>query len=155
MNLLRKDEVQIGIIRGDYLWNDKKMLLSRESMCLISNEEIDMDNLPSIPRIDYQTDKSLKTLLNSWWHQQFNQPPYIAMNVDKIETCKEMVKHGLGYAIIPQICLKPSDKLYIQKITSDKSYDRETWLLYRDSLLKLSLIKAFVKFMKSTNELHD
>jgi hypothetical protein len=42
--------------------------------------------------IYYQTDASLKSLIQKWWNNQFTEPPFIAMEVDRQETCKEMVK---------------------------------------------------------------
>lgn len=142
--LLRKEEVQIAIIRGNHLWDQKKTLLYKESLSIISKNGVDLHELPNLPRIDYKTDHSLDTSLKNWWYSNYNKPANITMTVDKIETCKEMVKHGLGYAIVPEMCLQENDNLAVKKI----SKKRKTWLLYSDSLLKLKLVKAFVKFMK-------
>ena len=65
------------------------------------------------------------------------------MKVDQVETCKEMVKNELGYAIIPKICIKPNEEFYIKEISLNNSpLTRETWMYYRESLLQLSSIKA-------------
>ncbi len=70
------------------------------------------------------------------------------MKVDQVETCKEMVKSELGYAIIPKVCIKPNEEFYIKEIYLDNSLiTRDTWIYYRESLLQLSSIKAFVEFM--------
>lgn len=73
------------------------------------------------------------------------------MKVDQVETCKEMVKNKLGYAIIPKICIKPNEEFYIQEISlNDSLLIRETWMYYRESLVQLSTVKAFVDFISAT-----
>lgn len=148
IELVQMEEVQIGIVRGDHQWNDHKILLSEESICIISSEEIVVEDLLNMPRIDYKTDTSLKKVSELWWPHYFKEPPNISMVVDNIEICKEMVKHGLGYAVVPEISLKPSDKLYKKELKINKPlFNRETWLVYREPLLELDLIKAFVDFI--------
>ena len=110
-----------------------------------------METLPTIPRSDYKTGQSLKSAINNWWKNTYDQPPFITMKVDQVETCKEMVKNELGYAIIPKICIKPNEEFYIKEISLNNSLlTRETWLYYRESLLQLSSIKAFVDYISTT-----
>lgn len=116
---LLQDEIDVGIVRGDYEWFDQKHVLSEESICLVSKQEIDLQELPNLPRINYRPPKlatrsgshssaSWSESINKWWYERYSQPPLITMQVDSFETCKEMVKHGLGYTIISirkRLCL--------------------------------------------------
>lgn len=149
-NLLYNENVHIGIIRGNYNWTDHKSLISQENICIISNKKIDLDQLPTLPRINYETDPLLKLTIEKWWHEFFTQPPLITMEVGKIETCIEMVVHGLGYAIIPSICIKPNDKLHTINLASKKGEEilRNSWLVYRDSELQFPVVNTFVEFFK-------
>ena len=149
MNLLDSSTVQLGILRGDYEWYGEKTLLHTESLCLISTKEVDITNLSDLPFINYKTDSSLKTLIMGWWHSRFSEPPLIAMETDRLETCKEMVKNDLGIAIVPQICLQPSDNLHIQELFYENGEPvlRYTWLMYDQDLLKLSTVKSFIDFL--------
>lgn len=101
-----------------------------------------------MPMIYYQTDASLKSLIQKWWNNQFTEPPFIAMEVDRQETCKEMVKNGLGYSVVPEICLQPSDELYTLALSykNNEPVIRDTWLMYDSSALELSVVKAFITF---------
>jgi DNA-binding transcriptional LysR family regulator len=143
---LQREEVQIGIVRGDNSWNEGKILIHEEPLCLISSKEIKMDQLNMLPRIDYKTDHSLKQVIQEWWSFNFHTPPKITMIVDKVETCIEMVKHDLGYAIVPHLCLNNSHDLHISPIynKNNQPLKRKTWLIYRNSSLELSALKAFV-----------
>lgn len=145
---LEKKEVHIGIIRGSYEWKEQSILLNEENVCLISKNKIHMGDLPSIGRISYKTDPIFDNMIKDWWNHHFSQPPMVTMEVDRIETCKEMVRNGLGYAIIPQISLRPHDQLYNRILAIDNHpLLRKTWLIYSNSALDLSVVKAFVQFV--------
>lgn len=148
--LLQNEDVHIGIIRGDYNWLDQKLLINEESICIISKKKINVEDLPLLPRINYKTDPLLKQLIDNWWSEKFTQPPMITMEVDKVQTCIEMVSNGLGYGIIPSICLKSYDNLHTIDLTSKNGQValRKTWMIYRYSELKFSVVKKFVDFLK-------
>lgn len=149
INLLNSATVQLGILRGNYEWYGKKALLHTEKLCLISKKEIKMEELPELPFINYKTDSSLKTLINGWWHDRYSEPPFIMMETDRLETCKEMVKNDLGIAIVPQICLQPSDNLQIHELSyhDGEPVNRYTWLMYNQDSLQLSTVKNFINFL--------
>ena len=149
MKLLDSSSVQLGILRGNYDWSGMKTLLHEERLCLISKTEINMENLPKLPMINYKTDSSLKNLMNGWWHDRYTEPPFIVMETDRQETCKEMVKNDLGIAILPEICLQPSDNLFTQDLSykNGKPVFRNTWLMYNQDSLKLTTVKKFINFL--------
>ncbi|WP_028402125.1 LysR family transcriptional regulator [Ectobacillus panaciterrae] len=154
MNLLDSSKVHLGILRGNYQWNGEKSLLTKERLYLISKKKINVDELPNLPFINYNTDTSLKNLINNWWHDKFSEPPRVTMEIDRQETCKEMVKNDLGFAILPEICLQPTDNLYTVGL-SYKNGDpvlRNTWLMYDPSSLNLSIVKAFISFLNSNEK---
>ncbi|AGT32398.1 hypothetical protein M493_10685 [Geobacillus genomosp. 3] len=149
--MLHKEEVHVGIVRGNHDWDGPKILISEEKIYVVSKYRIDLSNLPAIPRVNYTTDPSLKSIIDSWWKEIFDIPPNITMEVDLIDTCREMVIHGLGYAILPGICLKGLDNLYKYEITSKDGSPiyRRTWLIFRNSTLDLSKVSAFVDFVQT------
>lgn len=154
--LLQNEKIDVGIVRGDYTWYEQKILVNEETLCVVSNKELKFDQLPDLPRIYYRTDPMLENEIEKWWSTTFLQPPQITMKVDKIETCKEMVVHGLGYAIIPRIYLKPSDDLYAVDLMmpNGEPVIRKTWLICRDRDLELNIVGSFVSFFKE-NYLHE
>ncbi|MBI0576771.1 LysR family transcriptional regulator [Neobacillus cucumis] len=154
-HMLHKEEVHLGIVRGNYFWQEEKYLFHEEPMIIVSKKPItDLKELPKIPRVNYETDQTQKTLIDNWWEETFDQPPTITMEVDRIDTCKEMVLMGLGYAILPSICLKEDEDVYKIKLTNknNKLLTRSTWLLYRERSLSLSAVNAFVDFLKASQK---
>ena len=152
LNLVNSQEVHVGFIRGDYNWPGQKHLLFDESIVVASKEKIDLAHLPYLSRINYKTNQYMKNTVDSWWREHYSLPPKISMNVDTVDTCKEMVLNGLGYAIMPGMILKDIDTIYQIRLV-DKSGGmpliRKTWMIYQDELLELGIVKAFINFVKN------
>lgn len=148
--LLYNQEVHIGFIRGEYGWPDQKKLLFDEKLCIASKNNINLKDLPQMPRIDYRTDALYKQLVENWWAERFLQPPSIAMVVDQGDTCKEMVVNGLGYAIMPSLFLENEENVNkIDLMDKDgKPIIQKTSMLYHLESLELNVVRAFVQLIE-------
>ena len=148
--MLQKEEFAVAILRGDYFWPEEKYMLQEEHICLASSSVINLKDLPYLPRINYGTDSSLRVMLEDWWREIFSGPPKITMEVDSMDTCRQMVLHGLGWSILPMIGLKQHDSLYTRQLywRDDTPVLRRTWMLYRNSSLELSAVHAFTDYLK-------
>ncbi|TCP17905.1 DNA-binding transcriptional LysR family regulator [Scopulibacillus darangshiensis] len=146
-------DIHIAIMRGDRHWDERKWLLSEESLLAASKEPITIENLPNLARIYYKTDSSLKALVDNWWKETFQKPVKITMAVDNLETCKEMVKKGLGYAILPGTCLNDEKDLYTYPLyySDDHPVKRKTWVCCRNSSMNFAAVAAFFDFFKAYN----
>ncbi|MGG0453875.1 LysR family transcriptional regulator [Priestia megaterium] len=146
-------DVHIGFIRGDYNWKEQKHLLFEETMCIASKEKIDINALPNLPRIDYKTDYLLKSLVDNWWRENYLQAPLINIEVDQVDTCKQMVVNGLGYGILPSLILKGIEGIHTIDLTDSHGQPllRRTWMYYHQQSLELNLVKAFVRFIEGLN----
>jgi len=149
--MLQQGEVPIAIIRGDYKWPEEKLLLFKEPLCLVYKQPLAMENLPLTTQVDYMTDSSLKPLISDWWREHFSKPPAKVMVVDSMDTCRQMVMHGLGWAILPKVGLaEGGKKLYIKNLAwaNGEPLIRKTWLMFTKKSLELSTVRAFVEFMQ-------
>ena len=70
--------------------------------------------------------------------------------VDNINTCVEMVNQGLGWAIVPEICLK-NFKGQIKPLVfkNGEAFTRSTYLLYSNSVSKLPQVREFIKIIQN------
>ena len=160
VQLLKENDIQIGIVTGNYDWYEEKILLHEDPISIISNKPIQLKGLPSLPMISYQPNNlirktqkpsnPLSKLIESWWQENFTSPPLISMEIDKVETCKQMVENHLGYAIVPKSCLTTQDSFYTYDLKGENGelIYRKTWLMFRESSLELSPVKSFVEHMK-------
>lgn len=148
---IHNKSIHIGFGRGDYTRTGQKHLLCEEIMCVVSKDNISLNELPNLPRIDYPANYKTKAVMDNWWIELFPKPPLIGMEVDNTDTCKEMVLYGLGYAILPSIVLNKEDGLYKIKMSdkNGKPLLRRTWMLYQKESLELNIVNAFVCFVES------
>ncbi|WP_249869193.1 LysR family transcriptional regulator [Oceanobacillus saliphilus] len=151
---LQDEIIQIGIVRGEFSWNGPKKHLKSENICLVSNKEIDVSDLPNLPRVVYKTDPLLKKQLDQWWYDVYKQPPTIAMEVDNSKTCVGMVSQGLGFAILPQYSLDINSNLYLKNLqdADGNQLHRDTWIIYKEKDIKFSTVNEFVKFIEQRME---
>jgi DNA-binding transcriptional LysR family regulator len=152
-NLVYNNDVHIGFVRGEYGWPSEKLLLFEEKMYVSYNKTISMLELPHIPRINYRNDYSVQLVLDKWWNENFSVPPHIGMEVDKVDTCKEMVVKGLGYAFLPEMILKDDDELHNIEMghRSGKPILRSTWMFYHRETMELNLVRAFYDFVRNVD----
>lgn len=151
-SLVYNQEVHIGFISSDYGWQDRKHLLFTEPIYAASLAPLNINDLPHLPRIDYHSDSLIKGMIDKWWRENFTQPPMISMEVDRLATCKEMVKHGLGYGILPSRMLNDVDLHTIMLTDKDqKPVIRKSWMIYYEESLQLNVIRAFVRFVEQTD----
>ncbi|SDF29691.1 LysR family transcriptional regulator [Sporomusa acidovorans] len=146
---LLRGEISVAILRGDYIWNEGQLLLRNEPICLVSSSPIELNDLPNQPQISYKTDGPLYDIIQEWLRQSFSHPPLNPMEVDNMDTCRQMVLKGLGWAILPEIGLQKHDNLYTRALywKNGKPLRRKTRLLYQHSSLELSVVKAFVDYI--------
>ena len=153
VNLVYNNDIHLGFIRGDYEWPGERLLLFEEKMYVCSKNPLQLLELPHIPRIDYRNDYSNQVLLDKWWNENYATSPYIGMEVDRVDTCKEMVLKGLGYAFLPEAILDKRQQLCIREMIfkSHKPLIRKTWMFYQKETWDLSIVKIFHDFVKSTD----
>ena len=148
--LLQHDEIAIAILRGDYFWSEDKTLLCEEPICIVSATPIDLTALPMQTRITYNTDTPLQTLVEDWWRQTFATPFSSTMEVDSMDTCRELVKQGLGWSVLPAIGLHALEGLHthILSWSDGQPFTRRTWLLCRHAAMELPSVRAFTDFIR-------
>ncbi|EGQ80636.1 LysR family transcriptional regulator [Fusobacterium animalis ATCC 51191] len=70
--------------------------------------------------------------------------------VDNINICVEMVNQGLGWAIVPEICLKNFEgQIKPLVFKNGQAFTRSTYLLYSNSVSKLPQVREFIKIIQN------
>lgn len=146
---IEQDNIALGIVRGDIYWQNNKVLLNRESLCIISKDPIDLTSLPQEPRIVFKTDPKLQQIMDSWWYSNYSQPPAINMEIDNIETCTKLVSRGLGYAIVPELAVTDMTDLHkvVLKDGNGHPLNRPTWLIYKETEVLYPAVQNFIDFL--------
>lgn len=151
MNYLYDEEIHVVIESGEHPWSEQKSIINKEQLYLISKNPIDFEHLLDLPMIKLKTNQVLQNRIDKWWIQLYSRLPSTLMEMDTAETCKKMVQHNFGFAIVPGFCLDDKDNLYAQplKTSNNKQFTRNIWMKYKKSSLELSAVQKFVSFMEN------
>jgi DNA-binding transcriptional LysR family regulator len=147
---LQADRISAAIIRHSYGWEGERLLLSCEPICIASSKKASLDDLLSLPYIQYRTDLSLQYQIEQWCNENFIKSPKVGISTSTMDTCVQLVKQGVGWSILPSIGLKQFDGYTENLFWKDGSpFDRETWLYYKKEYLGLSTVSSFIDFIQS------
>ena len=143
-------EVDIAVIRGEFPWNENKILLEEENICLIYNNQDIGKDLSEFQYIGRKTDITFEREMAQWLRENNLKIQKEGIYVDNINTCVEMVNQGLGWAIVPEICLK-NFKGQIKPLVfkNGEAFTRSTYLLYSNSVSKLPQVREFIKIIQN------
>jgi len=150
---LYDDTAHIGIIRGTPDWKGVRHHLFKDKLYLVDTE---MDRLEQVldtdrPFIQFKSDSNYYQEIQDWWHHHFQSVPKRTIVVDQIETCKQMVINGIGFAILPAITIENMDTNMFKIPLVDENNDyleRDTWLLGYEKAFKLQQVQAFVEVVE-------
>ncbi|GGB89371.1 MULTISPECIES: LysR family transcriptional regulator [Staphylococcus] len=156
---MENNDLDVGILTGDYDWYGQKILLKRDPLTIISKKPISLKHLHQEYRIVYKSHQNFNTYIelensitksiNDWWNERYDTYARNIFQADKIEICKKFVEKGMGYAIVPKSCILDNDSFYTKdlKFKNGDSITRNTWLLYREEAMNND-IKNFISFCK-------
>ena len=148
--MLNRDEISIAILRGHYPWEEASLLISTEPMCFVCSTENKDRPLTDYSYIGRHTDSNLTSRIQAWMSEHHLNQIRPILWIDNIDTCKEMVRYGLGWCILPRICLEDFDG-YIEDLYMDDGtpFVRSTHVLYREDYGKLPQVSLFLEALNS------
>lgn len=145
MQKLQDGQAYLAIVRGEYDWDDGKILLEREPVCLIRSLEtadIPLNELRYIGRDANPEHMSMKAR----WLMEHKLEPKSPLNVDGLSACVSMVQAGLGWSIVPEICLSYFKGIAEPLFFADGTpLTRSTYLLYRKREFELPQVREFIR----------
>lgn len=150
---LYEGEAHVGIVRGQVDWKGKKLHLFRDMMYFVDTEITNLQEIETTDRpfIQFKSDSNYYQEIQQWWQRHFHSNPRHQIVVDQIETCKQMVMNGIGYAILPSITLNGAEhmnKIPLTNTENDLGLTRDTWLIGYESSFELRQVAAFVELVQ-------
>lgn len=148
---LRDNFFHFGFVRNSQSRASDNMLhVESSEISAVYKDEFAMQDLPDLKRIEYQTDASYKKFLDEWWYSHFDRPPTTGASVSDLETCKEMVFSGIGYALLPRFVIPEGSGMCVKPLVTVKNKPvlRHSWMVYQPDALQRQLPQIFYEFMK-------
>ncbi len=143
------NDFHLSFVRGEKIPGIKCRELFSDRLFLVDKKTT---NKKERLLIEFQSDQSLHAMVDDWFLQHPGQTPTRKIKVDQIETCKQLMAHGIGQAILPEIAIKDLDPEFytLQPLELNKQFlTRPTWLCYSEPTLELPQVKAFVNLVDS------
>ncbi|MDD6697785.1 MAG: substrate-binding domain-containing protein, partial [Veillonellaceae bacterium] len=90
--------------------------------------------------------------LSQWMREQHISASRNRIQVNTTATCVAMVERGLGWGIVPEMCLENFDgiarPLYFE---NGEPLTRATWLMYQKQALELPQVRVFLDLVRKSN----
>ncbi|MCT8138040.1 substrate-binding domain-containing protein [Anaerobacillus sp. CMMVII] len=101
--------------------------------------------------IEFQSDATFHSLVDEWFTQHPDLKLFRKIKVDQIETCKQLMSHGIGMAVLPESSVKnldPEHFTFQPLIINNQHLSRPTWLCYAEAARELPQVEAFLKVIE-------
>lgn len=145
---LMRGSFSAAIIRGDFKWRGCRKLISTENYCLIYKDPIRLEQLTGLQYIHQKSDNLGQEQTDDWVRANLPFEPKSRVESNSIEVCIAMVKQGMGWAILPEICLQDFTGYREPIFTpSGEPIVRKNYLCYKPSELKLPQVGKFIEYI--------
>lgn len=141
--------LDIAVLRGEHPWDGTQFLLSQENICLIYPQEYRGVPLSEYLYIDHRADAALGAQMARWRYENGVTGEKGNVVVDNITACLEMVRKGLGWALMPEIALENFDGC-VEPCTFENGepFVRRTYIFCQKNAAVLPQVQLFVKMLK-------
>ncbi|MBM6868198.1 LysR family transcriptional regulator [Collinsella tanakaei] len=107
--ILQRNELDVAVLRGEFPWDGMQYLLSQERICAVCTHENEHTPLSELTYINHTTDIAHTALMTRWLHENNLAQTASRINVSDLMTCQELVKRGIGWALLPEVVLAGFD----------------------------------------------
>ena len=143
---LKENEISIALVRGNFQWDEGIVTLREEPVCLVVANERAHTPLNQLPYIGRHTDRAFFDEIERWRQERGCYGSRVNLWIDDIGSCLAMVSRGIGWAILPAICLEGFDGLIRPLHFPDgPAFTRTSHILYRHDYFELPQVKMFIK----------
>lgn len=146
-HMLLENKISLAIIRGNFPWSEGSILLSAEPICLVRSFDNVDKPLTDYTYISHHTDTDEEKRTEQWLVEN-NVIQNDRIWIDDIASCREMAQAGVGWTIIPSICLNGfRGKITPLRLKDGTPFLRNTYVLYRNSLYELQQVRLFLQVL--------
>ena len=147
---LQENRLSMAVLRGHFPWAGESLLLSQERVYAVTSRANEGMSLSQLPYIHRQSDKPFMSRIQRWKLEQHITEAASSIQVNDISTCLSMITSGIGWSVLPEICLKDREDLVLQPLTFQDGtpFTRSTFALYREEYAQLPQVKIFLERLK-------
>ena len=131
---LQEGKLSLAVLRGHFPWSGQSRLLSKEKVYAVTSKENEKIPFSQLPYIHRQSDKPFMARIQRWKLEQHITDSPSSIQVNDIATCLAMITSGIGWSVLPEICLKGRDDLVKKALTfrDGTPFTRSTFVFYQE-----------------------
>lgn len=120
-----------------------------EPVYLACRQKTTLTNLPAQPYIVHHTDKLLESEQDRWLSEHhLLSKIHTDLTIDNITTVADLVEAGIGWSILPEICLKNFSGYKTPLTFKDGTkFERSTFISENQESSQLVQVKAFKDYV--------
>ncbi len=146
-------ELDAAFVRGDYRDGLDSVKVESTQAYLVSREPVDMDDLPKLTWIRYQTNQKTIRAMDSWWKERFGDAePKYGKTEGYVDFAMQGVAKGKGFTLsfLPEGFRNP-EGLHLVPLTWDDGSPviRETWFIYRKEKRRGAMLDTLIRYVKA------
>ena len=143
--------VDVGFIQGDYEGPVWQLRVGKSQGYAVTKEAVHLDDLPSMPRLNYKTNDRTKELLSAWWKNYYGTEEPSGMVVGYVDVALQLVEKGLGYTC----CFLPEGMETRKNISLTPLIRRDgtpvvrsTWFVYPKEKRRPPALEQFIRYVR-------
>lgn len=155
---LNQRDLNIVIIRGNYPWSEGDLILSEEPVYAVSSHAANLQDLRAAAGnyIGRDVDPEFTAELDSWRRRYKLDAERISLMVNDVETMVAILNKGIGWAILPELCLQNFKGHRIPLCHNDGTpLLRHSHILYRNHYFQLPQVQRFVGMLQAAELQHS
>ena len=142
-------DFSVAVVRGDYPWSEGDLTLFEEPVFLVRSEDTKNIPLDTLPYIGRNTDNHFQDDVSRWQEENgIRRQKSARLTINDIATCLSMVDRGIGWAILPAICLDDFNGIREPIVFKDGTpFTRKTRLLYHNDYYSFQQVRLFTEMV--------
>jgi len=144
---LQNHQQFLAVIRGSFPWEEQSRLIFQEQVYAVTSKENQSIPFSQLPYIYRRSDKPFIERIQRWKAENKIQETASRIQVNDIATCLAMVSCGIGWSILPEICLKDQKDLLLTplKFRDGTPFTRKTFVMYDTEYATLPQVKILLE----------
>lgn len=140
---LSEHQLSLAVVRGKFPWDSGEILFNCESVYLIAQHDIKIKELNELPFLQRDSESGFSESLKKWFRENKIFPNH-QVYIDNITATISLVEQGVGWAVVPEACLKHFHGFQQPIIFQDKTaFTRDSYLLFREEYIQLPQVRCF------------
>lgn len=146
-------ELDAAFVRGDYDGDVEQRRLTPYQGYLVTRRLVNLSDLTSMDRLEYQTNDRTTELIAGWWSDHFGTGIPDAPRVGYLDVAFQLIDQGENYytiAFMPGSVKNRQDRVYEPLYYRDgRPLIRNTWFVFRDSRNMPAPIREFIRYIEN------